>query len=455
MGAGKLFHRAIPQATAAPAEQHRSLAEFQAAFLLSSASWGRGPYRGALAIPGAWRAATLLSGLIGELPWHAFEDDPATGIASRLYPTPPILEDPAAGVDTRITFTSGLVLDLLMEGNGVAVVAGRNEAGWPTAFVAVPVCQVGIRYTDNAYALDALGRITDPVEYRIGDHVFGARDVLHVKGPCPPGSLRGLSVIEVACGAFALARDLDEQAGNVARNAVPTGLLKAVTNTNIAAADLQAAADAWRTSQEDGPTINALAPGLDFVPLSWNPEERQLIEARLMSTSQMALLFGLPGSFLNVESGSLNYSNIGADGLHLLKFSMNQLLVRIEQALDRHLPPGIWSQANRDAILRTDTKSRYESYGLGISAGWLLKSEARALEDLAEVPGIDDASPAAVPAEPGPATEPPADMTPTEPDEPARSAEPITVNLTVPETRPQVRIVRVGANGVRGADPRD
>ena len=42
-----------------------------------------------------------------------------------------------------------------------------------------------------------------------------------------------------------------------------------------------------------------------------------------------------------------------------------------------------------EGLLRGDSKTRAEFYGAGIKDGWLLKSEARSLENLPVVEGID------------------------------------------------------------------
>jgi HK97 family phage portal protein len=41
------------------------------------------------------------------------------------------------------------------------------------------------------------------------------------------------------------------------------------------------------------------------------------------------------------------------------------------------------------ALLRGDQKSRYAAYGNGIQDGWLLRNEAREMENLNPLPGLD------------------------------------------------------------------
>lgn len=55
------------------------------------------------------------------------------------------------------------------------------------------------------------------------------------------------------------------------------------------------------------------------------------------------------------------------------------------------------------AFLRSDIKTRYESYAIGIGAGFLLVDEVRAKEDLAPLPPSSVPAPVASPVEPAPA----------------------------------------------------
>ena len=50
---------------------------------------------------------------------------------------------------------------------------------------------------------------------------------------------------------------------------------------------------------------------------------------------------------------------------------------------------GIFAQYNVDAMLRSDTKSRYDAYSVAISAGFMKISEVREKENLPFVEGTD------------------------------------------------------------------
>lgn len=373
-----------------------------------------GPYRGALKIPGAWRASTMLSGLIAELPLEAYRDvrgykgGPAR---KRLVtPTPPLLADPAAGRDTPLTVRAAMVMDYLFDGNAIGVVASRSPlTGLPTSILPIPASWVRVAWADGSNPSDLTG---GPRQYQVGTWTGGPWDVVHVMGPSEPGALRGLGVLEQACATFDLSRELSRQASAISDHGVPTGVLQS-EDPEVELSELTEAKRLWLESQRDR-TIAALPPGVQFKPLAWNPEELELVEARKFSLQEIALYFGLPGRYLGVESGSLQYSTPQLDSVDLLKLTVNRILVAFEQEFSRHMEPRETALFNREAILETDTKTRFETYELALnpSTGWMVKNEIRSMEDLEPLPEFDTpppAPPAADPEADPPAADPEAD----------------------------------------------
>ncbi|GAA2543729.1 phage portal protein [Pseudonocardia hydrocarbonoxydans] len=345
-------------------------------------------YRGALGVPGVWRAAMLISDTLGSLPWHAYRDRAGQPV-ERLAPTPPLLDRPSPP-ETRVETWSSLFLDLLLQGNAVAVVAARNVEGWPTALIPVPATSVGVR------------RRPAGLEYRIGDRTFGVGDVLHVKGPCAPGSLRGMAVVEHHLRTIELAHEQGRQASSLTDHGVPTGLLK-TTNADATREDLLDIKAGWLRSQRER-TVAVLNATSEFVPLSWDPTQTQLLDARKFALHEIALIFNLDPSWLGAAQSSRVYSNITEDTTNLVRFSLGGHLARFEQGLSALLPRGTWAKANVDGLLRATTRDRYQAHEIALRAGWLDVDEVRALEDLPPMTPAQRAarSPAPAPAAPDP-----------------------------------------------------
>jgi HK97 family phage portal protein len=378
---------------AAPAQHSRMIVSdgFRmgpSASVVGNAAWGWSGFVRALGIPGFGRGVAIITDLIGGLPWDAYTDY-GRDYAEKINPRPVLLEQPNPE-EARINTFAAWTGDLLLHGNAVGVIAERNAYGVPTAVVPVPACLVGVRRSDGwTYSALPAGEI----EYQIGGQTFSRHDVIHVKGLAEPNALKGVGVLEAhlnGAGSLDLAAELARQARSIGQDGVPTGVLKA-TSPEVKREDLKASKDAWMEAQQTR-TIAALGPNTDFQALSWNPEQLQLIEARKLSLLEVANILGLPPRFLGASSGdSMTYSTSETEGIELLKFgSPGGYVARFEQTLSLAYPRGTWVKANLDALLRADTKTRYEAHKLGIDSRFLRPSEARKLEDLPPVEGIDD-----------------------------------------------------------------
>lgn len=375
MGLGKLFTRQAP-----PVQENRTAgAGFQVIIDGNPINFPTSIYRGGMSVPGAWRSALLISDLLGSVPWDAYVSEVGRPV-ERVKPTPPLLEQPSPP-DTRMTTISSLALDLIWHGNCVEIVAARDRNGYPTATYPVPADWVGVRRVNQDNYWLPVGAI----EYDVGGQKFSQYEVIHTKGPCAPGALRGFGVLEAHLdGTLSLAMEQARQAASLSRHGVPTGTLKS-DNPDLTEPEAIELKAKWLAAQRDR-TVAVLNATTSFEPLSWNPEELQLVEARKFSLHELALIFGLPLSFLGADQASRTYSNIEQEAINLLKFTLRGHLARFEQTRSLAFPPGTVVKANLDEILRADTLTRYQAHQTGIEAGFLLVDEARELENRAPLP---------------------------------------------------------------------
>lgn len=318
-----------------------------------------GTYQQAMTIPGAWRASLLLSDLLGQVPWNAYRRL-AYEAEKLLSPRPALLEQPTPP-DTRMTTFSSLGLDLIYHGNALGVIAARSPLGWPTAIIPVPAINVAVRrvtpFADSPLPVGAL-------EYKIGSMTLGSRDVIHIKGPCEPGAVRGMGVLETQLSTLGLASEQQRQARSLSTHGVPTGVLKS-EDPDFGPTEAAALKAAWMASQTSR-TVAVLNATTSFTPLSWNPEQLQLVEARQMTLNELELVFGLPVGWLGGMNSARQYSNIEQDAVNLLKFSLGGHLARFEQTFSLALPRGTVARANLDAILRPDTLTRYQAHAIAL-----------------------------------------------------------------------------------------
>lgn len=407
---------------------------------ISGGWWG--PYKGLMAIPAVNRCVKLVSGALGGTPLYAFRDVAGgSQPAQQIFPTPSFIADPSSGVDTPVVTMSAWAVDFLLGGDAIGIMAGELADGTPTGWFPVAANMVQVAYVNgsvgttftNIYDSVNTGE-PDAIIYRIGSLIVPSERVLHVKNTNAPGSLRGAGVLETSLSTLELARELERSARAVGRNAVPTGILSA-TSPDVTFAQLSTAKQDWIRRQSIG-TVAALAPGVTFTPLSWNPEQRQLLEARKFSDTQIAQLFGVPIGFLGQSHGGLAYTTPTLDSKNFLQWAMNDIYERFEQAISAHQPRGNRAKFDRDYVVIQDPAEQMAWITAGLAAGIILKSEARTFLGLPPIAGIDkEPEPVPVPGVPAVAAAPVA----TDPDG------------TVVTDNPTEDLPSAGAGGVSGS----
>lgn len=124
----------------------------------------------------------------------------------------------------------------------------------------------------------------------------------------------------------------------------------------------------------------------DIKTLDINPQGAQMLEARTYQNSEVALMFNIPGTILDVAvSGqSLTYQNVGSEFEQLLKRCLRPNYLEVmEQTMSDFLTRSTVARFNTDFLTLADIKTRYEVYGLGIDKGIIDADEARRFEGLA------------------------------------------------------------------------
>ena len=119
-------------------------------------------------------------------------------------------------------------------------------------------------------------------------------------------------------------------------------------------------------------------------------QDAQFVEQANLSRLEIATLYQIPPHKLGAsfENRSLTYSNAEWEGLDFVKWTLRHWLIRIESSLKRD--PAIFPAPGRtlypeflvDALLRADTRARYEAYKVGLDGGWLSTKWIQRTENL-------------------------------------------------------------------------
>jgi HK97 family phage portal protein len=237
--------------------------------------------------------------------------------------------------------------------------------------------------TDVSVSQDGDGKIY----YTYKSKYYSARDIKHLKLWHSPSatSLLGEGPLQRHKSVLRSALDLQNYADNWFRTAaVPTGTL---TTSEFLSADVaKQNKQAFIESQQER-SVAVLSSGLKYDSITLNPEEAQFLENQKHVTRQIATMFGVPVIYLGlgVEGRGMTYINGNEDRTKLFEDGLQQYVVRIQQAITDLLPRGQYAEFNLTEFLRPNQKTRFESYAIGLTNGFLTVPEVREMEGMPEM----------------------------------------------------------------------
>ena len=326
----------------------------------------------ALGVPAIYRGVTLIADAIGALGLHSYRN------GRIVKPTPQILIKPNPQ-EMRIETISAMAASLILDGNYIAVLGERGANGLPDFFYPVAIDRVNLTRVD--------GRIV----YRIENQVYEADDILHIKNFTLPGEFFGRGIVETQKQAIGKEIAINEYASRYFDGGVnPTAVIKS-GNPDLTQEEADALKTAWLSmysGRNRQPAV--LNSTTDFEILSSNAQESQLIEAQIQGLTEAANILGLPAYYLGAPNSSRTYANVEQENLQLVRWSIQPIAERIEQALSELLVRGQTAKFNYDTLLRTDTLSRYQAHAVGLTNGFLTVDEVRDMENRDPIQGIDD-----------------------------------------------------------------
>ncbi len=316
-----------------------------------------------LSVPGIWRAVTLISDAIGGLPFHAYRGE------EYVEPQPNLLIKPVP-TETRIETISAMVASLIIHGNYVAILGEPGINGYPDSIHPVGTHRVNVRREDGALI------------YKIDNVDYSAEDVLHIKGFSMPGELVGYGILSAQRQAIGGAVAVNTYAQRYFDGgAQPTGIIYSA-NPDLTQDEADLLKQQWlRQYGGTKRTPAVLNESTKFQQLSDNAKDAQLLETRAFSLTEIANMIGVPAYYLGAPNASRTYSNVSEENLQLVRWSLMKWIQRIEASFTELLPRGQFAKMNVDALLRPDTKTRYETHKIALDGGFLTVDEVREFEN--------------------------------------------------------------------------
>ena len=133
--------------------------------------------------------------------------------------------------------------------------------------------------------------------------------------------------------------------------------------------------------------------GIKYKSIGISPVAAQLINSETLSIQDIARMFSVPPHLL-AELSHATFSNIEQQNIFFSVYSLRPLCKRIEQQIENKLLSGDGMEEysvkiDLRGMMRGDDAARSTYYEKAINAGWMTPNEARELEEMPMLPGLD------------------------------------------------------------------
>ena len=349
--------------------------------------------RSAMQMTAVYSCVRILSEAIAGLPIHLYRsDDDGSKEKATDHPLYFILHDEPNPEMTSFVFRETLMTHLLLWGNAYAQII-RNGKGEVVALYPLMPNRMTVDRDEDGHLYYEYQTSQEEAHTMNGSRVrLSPYDVLHIPGLGFDG-LVGYSPIAMAKNSIGMAIACEEYGAKFfANGATPGGILE---HPGVVK-DPDKVRDSWNAAfggSSNSNKVAVLEEGMKYTPISISPEQAQFLETRKFQIDEIARIFRIPPHMIgDLEKSS--FSNIEQQSLEFVKYTLDPLVCRWEQSMQRALltqdeKKEYFFKFNVDGLLRGDYQSRMNGYATGRQNGWMSANDIRELENLDRIPAED------------------------------------------------------------------
>lgn len=321
-----------------------------------------------LSVVPVFAACRLISDSIATLPMQAYRK---VGESRTPIPLPGVFDK-----ETRIEWVQQAVMSLLLHGNAYGLVVARAGDGTP---------QTVVWLNPERVQVDETGPV--PIFRHDGREIpNAAADLKHIPAYSVPGSVKGVSPI----GACSLLADTGASTQRMMRDwfhgrAIP-GVTAQNTEKTLTAPEAQAIQERLSSRLRNGrPFVHGKDWNIEVMSLP--ADDAGFVQSAKLNATQVATIYGIPPEMIGGETGSsLTYSTVELNLINFATFTLRPWLAKLEQEFSSWIHQPRFVKFNVDAMIRVDTKTRYEVHKIAREIGLNNVDELRALEDRPPLP---------------------------------------------------------------------
>ena len=336
----------------------------------------------ALGIPAVYACIRVLTEAVASLPLLTYERFPnGDRERARDFSLFRLLHDAPNPLMTSFELRELLVGHLCLRGNAYCYIQreqGEVVALWPLHPDKVTVEASG---AELIYKHQNDGQ----------EKTYFMHDILHIRGLGADGII-GYSPLSLLRDAFGFSKAVQEYSSSYFKNdASPGGILVSPGALSPEVqSNLQKAWASGHSGKGKHHRVAIMDNGLEWKSIGVSPQDSQLIESQKFSVVEIARVFRVPLNLV-MDYERSTYSNVTEQNRSFLTHTLQPWLTRIEQAMMKSLlteseKGKYFIEHLTNGFLRSDTKTRYESYKIAVESGFMTIDEIRQLENLNSIP---------------------------------------------------------------------
>lgn len=363
--------------------KRRGIEIFEAVAKLPNAT--RVTTKNATQISGVYAAVAVISDAVAGLPLNLYSMQGQKRTIANNHPLQALIKYAPNAIHTPYSFMEAIVKSMLIYGNAF-IYPVLNRKG---DVISLDVINPELISIDDS---------TDSVFYIYNSgskNVKLSQDELINIPYFSTDGINGLSPIKACKNSLELAMACDKYANTFFQNAArPAGVIK--TQGTLSTEQAKRLSDSWQNTYSGtgaGRTA-VLEGGATYENITVSNTDAEFSQIRQFQINEVARIFNLPAHKIG-DLSRATFSNIEQQEINFITQTIRPIVNRIESALNRHLireneRGKLYFKFNVNAILRGDTKTRFESYQLGRNMGVYSVNDIRGLEDLDPIAGGDD-----------------------------------------------------------------
>ncbi|MHA7270406.1 phage portal protein [Arthrobacter sp. HLT1-20] len=345
-----------------------SLDGMSAGGFASGGGLGSGGMKSALRVVPVYAATSLIADSLACTPISAIELTPS-GQRLRLPVQPGLVTNPNPNpVGTIVDWLHQCVTSLKLRGNAYGHIIQWDKFG-PS--------KVQWLHPDSV-EVDESGPLPT---YRHNGAALALAEVVHIADYVLPGSVVGLSPVQLFKAQLEMAHGAQQFGTNVyRRSGVPSGHLKNSAQ-KLSALEASVVKSRFKASVASG-DVFVSGNDWDYNKLGLTMADVQFLESIKATANQIAAIFKVPPEEIGGDSGnSMKYTTEELNQLKFIRRAIQPTAVRLESQFNRLLNDGVYVKFNLSAMARGDLKSRMDAYEVGLRIGAYTLEQVRQFED--------------------------------------------------------------------------